>query len=48
MGATHDARRGTPGQRQDGMNAAPHLKPGWALVAVAAWLLLLALFPDLN
>ena len=28
------------------MNPAPHLKPGWALVAVAAFLLLVALFPD--
>ena len=25
-----------------------NLKPGWALVAVAAFLLLLALFPDLT
>lgn len=30
------------------MNAAPHLKPGWAITAVAAFLLVVALFPDLN
>lgn len=30
------------------MNAEPYLKPGWALVALAAFLLLLALFPDLS
>lgn len=26
----------------------PYLKPGWALVAVAVFLLLLVLFPDLT
>lgn len=30
------------------MNSAPYLKPGWALVALATFLLLLALFPDLT
>lgn len=29
------------------MNA-PHLKPGWAITAMAAFLLLVALFPDLS
>ena len=29
------------------MNPAPYLKPGWALVALTAFLLLLGLFPDL-
>lgn len=28
------------------MNAAPHLKPGWALVCLGVYLLLVALFPD--